>query len=151
MHQMTNLDSLPRYLVQPYALDLTSEYFAPVNRQKFYASMQDFSVEYTILNREMPAYLIVGFESEISDTRLLKCLEFELSHDSYLKPFISTFWVTAKAPDTEECRQLDLNGQPAFVDFTITLSDYSQEVKSGFKLQFEYIQTPGRQKRLLFD
>ena len=80
---MMNLEQLPRYIVQPYTLDLTSEYFAPVNRQKFYASMQDFSVEYTILNREMPVYRIVDFESELSDPTLVRCLEFELSHDSF--------------------------------------------------------------------
>lgn len=171
---MLNLESLPEIQVYPYTMNLTngSDYFLPFSRQRVYSSMMPMGMKFTLTNRESAHFLVnkerltIRVENqEINDNN---CLEVHVdfnkgakSDDSnVMSPFFGQIQVDLIAPDTPECREIEASQLEILVQFPVTNYDaygfhekghLRGEILTQFKIIVDFIKTPDRSRRLLYD
>ena len=68
VEQLTNLENLPRSIVHPFNVDLSTEnsfvsvYMSPFNIQKYYSTMMETSIILTVMDREVDIFKITDLE-----------------------------------------------------------------------------------------
>ena len=83
--------------------------------------------------------------------------ELEFGYDEIIWPYFGSILAIIHAPDTPECRQVSDDAVTITVRFPVeSLEDFSSPDGSSptltqFKIIVDYIATPARNKRLLFD
>ena len=152
---------LPKVQVYPYALNLTanSDYYLPFSLQRMYSSMQPFLFDFSVMTRTSPHFSIsTKPEYEIISPltpQIKECLSLEFEYEPMYWPFFGVIKTILHAVDTPKCRDTEAKGTEIVVKFPVELhDDFSKDgkhVMTQFKIIVDFIKTPPRNKRLLFD
>ena len=125
--------------------------------------MQPLSIELSVSNRmsahsliyQPPRYTVTSSDPAIVAN---ECIQLEFSYEEVFWPFFGTIQTIIYAPDTAACRNISAESVQISVRLpVISLEDFSdpedgQNVKlTEFKIFVDFIRTPNRHKRLLFD
>jgi hypothetical protein len=145
-----------------------NNYFLPFSRQSVYASMMPVSFNYTLMNSlsilskithyEVTYSLPTSSESDLSLATLNKCMQVEFRSPKIIWPFFANINLRVATHDSPECRNLKVKDVTLSVDLKVlnvgpkSPHSASQDtLVTQFKLAFDYIPTPARDRRLLFD
>lgn len=161
-HILTSDEYLPKVQVYPYALNLTatSDYYLPFSRQKMYSSMQPFLFDFSIMTRTSPHFSISSTPKyEIISpikSQIKQCLSLEFDYEPIYWPFFGVIKTVLHAVDSPKCRTVEALGTEILVRFPVELyddfsNDGKQFVFTQLKIIVDFIKTPPRNQRLLFD
>ena len=92
-------------------------------------------------------------------TELEECIEMEFKYDKIFWPYFGSMQAQISAPDTEYCREIEGKNVEIVVRFSVkSFEDFESNddpdehsVLTQFKILVDFIPTPDRSKRVLFD
>ena len=128
--------------------------------------MQPFSIDFAITNRNSahsqinkPNYKLFYEGTEKIFTELEDCIKLSFNYDKIFWPYFGSMRTQLEAPDTEYCRKMEASRVEIVIRFSVkSLEDFGSIEEQGdgsiltqFKILVDFIPTPDRSKRILFD
>ena len=124
--------------------------------------MQPFSVELSLSNRmsahsRIPLSPQYSIETENYEIKEHNCIQLEFIYEEVIGPYFGSIQAIMHAPDTAVCRNLTAEAVSITVRLPVqsledfTSADQGQNTLTQFKIIVDFIKTPARSKRLLFD
>ena len=124
--------------------------------------MQPFIVELSVSNRRsahsrIPLSPQYDIDSDNEDLVRHNCVQLEFKYEEIFWPFFGSIQAILHAPDTPSCRNLSAEAVVITVRLPVqsledfTTAESQDPTLTQFKIIVDFIETPERNKRLLFD